>query len=145
MSGRASILVVEDNGADVLLLERAFVKARILNRVHFVRSREEAISYFKGTGKYAGGEEHLSLTLILIDVTMERAEGLRLLRWIREQPGLESLRVVAMARSKDLDEVRIAEQLGADGFLAKTLDFDQFCVFSQALGGYWLWQGAIAA
>jgi DNA-binding NarL/FixJ family response regulator len=62
-----------------------------------------------------------------------------LLKWIRVQPGLKTLRVVVLTSSEEMRDVNEAYQLGANSFLVKPIDFEHFVKVSQALRGYWLW------
>jgi CheY-like chemotaxis protein len=88
------ILLVEDLADDVLLIRRAFEKAKVINPIHVVPNGEEAISYLNGSGKYANRAEYPLPDLVLLDLKMPGIDGFEVLRWIRQQPGLSSLRVV---------------------------------------------------
>ncbi len=114
MSGLALFLVVEDNKDDVLLLRRAFLKAKVLNPVHIAIDGEEAIAYLSGTGKYANRVEFPLPSLVLLDIKMPRVGGLEVLRWIRTQPGFSSLRVIMLTSSDEIRDVNAAYQLGAN-------------------------------
>ncbi len=135
----ALFLVVEDNKDDVLLLRRAFQKAKVLNPVHVVSGGEEAIAYLSGTGKYANRVEFPLPSLVLLDIKMPRIDGFEVLRWIRAQPGLSTLRVIMLTSSDEVHDMNTAYQLGANSFLIKPVDFERFVEISQALAGYWLW------
>ncbi len=139
MLGLALFLVVEDNKDDVLLLRRAFQKAKVLNPVHIATGGEEAIAYLSGTGKYANRVEFPLPSLVLLDIKMPRIDGFEVLRWIRTQSGLSSLRVVMLTSSNEMRDVNTAYQLGANSFLIKPVDFERLVEISQALAGYWLW------
>ncbi len=139
MLGLAPFLVVEDNSDDVLLLRRAFRKAKVLNPIHTAASGEEAIAYLSGTAKYSNRVEFPLPSLVLLDIKMPRVGGLEVLRWIRTQPGLSSLRVIMLTSSDEIRDVNAAYQLGANSFLIKPVDFERFVEISQALTGYWLW------
>ncbi len=135
----ALLLVVEDNKDDVLLLRRAFQQAKVLNPVHIATGGEEAIAYLGGMGKYANRVEFPLPSLVLLDIKMPRIDGFEVLRWIRTQPGLSSLRVIMLTSSNQMRDVNTAYQLGANSFLIKPVDFERFVEISQALAGYWLW------
>lgn len=66
-----------------------------------------------------------------------------MLKWIRIQPELATLRVVILTSSDETRDVSAAYQLGANSFLIKPLDFERFVEFSQAMGGYWLWSNEV--
>ncbi len=139
VSDQALILLVEDNDNDVLLLRRAFIKARVLNPLQVVRSGEEAIAYLSATGKYANRQEYPLPSLILLDLKMPGLDGFDVLRWIRQDPEMRVLRVVVLTSSDEMRDINLAYQLGANSFLVKPADFERFVEISQALNGYWLW------
>jgi CheY-like chemotaxis protein len=132
-------LLVEDNQDDVLLVQRAFVKAKVMNPLHVTTRGEEALEYLSGTGKYANRSEYPLPSLVLLDLNMPGISGFDVLRWIRQQPGLASLRVVVLTSSDETRDVNQAYQLGANSFLVKPVDFERFVEISQALAGYWMW------
>ena len=65
--------------------------------------------------------------------------GFEVLTWIRQQPSLRALRVVVLTSSDRIQDVNLAYQLGANSFVVKPMDFDQFVEVSRAVKGYWLW------
>jgi len=135
----AVILLAEDDEDHILLVRRAFKKARLLNPLHVVRDGEEAIAYFKGTGRYAKRVEFPLPALLLLDLKMPKKNGFEVLEWIRQEPRLRNLRVIVLTSSEDMRDVNLAYQLGANSFLVKPADFEQFVTVIQALQGYWLW------
>jgi CheY-like chemotaxis protein len=142
MSDRALFLLVEDTEDDVLLVRRAFLKAKILNPLQVVRSGEQAIEYLEGAGRFSNRAEFPLPSLVLLDLKMKGLDGFGVLRWIRQQPGLTGLRVVILTSSNAVSDVNLAYQLGANSFLVKPIDFERLVEISQALKGYWLWMNA---
>ena len=124
---------------DVLSVRRALIKAKVSNPLHVVTSGEEAIEYLSGRGKYANRAEYPLPSLVLLDLKMPGMDGVEVLRWIRQQPGFGSLRVVALTNSGLSHDVDRAYKVGANSFLLKPADFDRFVEISQALNGHWLW------
>ena len=135
----AVILLAEDDEDHILLVRRAFKKARLLNPLHVVRDGEEAIAYFKGTGRYAKRVEFPLPALLLLDLKMPKKNGFEVLEWIRQEPRLRNLRVIVLTSSEDMRDVNLAYQLGANSFLVKPVDFPHFVEVTRALKGYWLW------
>lgn len=133
------ILIVEDNDDDAFLIQRAFQHANILNGVRVVATGENAIDYLSGKGSYSNRTENPLPKLVLLDLKMPGIDGFEVLRWIRRQPGLETLRVVVLTSSTDVRDVNLAIQLGAAGFMIKPADFLRLVEFSEALAGYWVW------
>ena len=139
MVDEAIILLAEDNDDDVTMMRRAFKKANFLNPLYVVENGEQAIAYLQGAGKYASREEYPLPTLLLLDLKMPRKNGFDVLEWVRQQPGLSSLRVVVLTSSDEIRYVNRAYQMGANSFLVKPLDFSEFVRMTEALKGYWIW------
>jgi CheY-like chemotaxis protein len=132
------ILVVEDNEDHVLLLNHAFQKAGILNRIQVTNSGEDAIAYLEGTGSYSNWKEFPLPLMLLLDLKMPGLGGFDVLRWIRQQPGLRALRV-AMLTSSDLgQEIKLAYELGANVFLTKPVDLDRLVEMVKVVRAHWL-------
>jgi CheY-like chemotaxis protein len=143
MSGQALFLLIEDTENDVLLIQRAFIKAKILNPVLTVNTAEEAITYLQGEGRYSNRAEFPLPALILLDLKLPGMDGFEFLRWIRKQAGLATMRVVVLTSSDLMRDVNLAYQLGANSFLVKPIDFERFVEISQALNGYWTWMSKV--
>src|SRR5215813_3659051 len=139
MSDQALFLLIEDTENDVLLIQRAFIKAKILNPLLIVKTAEEAVAYLQGEGRYSNRAEFPLPALILLDVKLPGMNGFEFLRWLRQQAGLATMRVVVLTSSDLMRDVNLAYQLGANSFLVKPVDFERFVEISQALKGYWLW------
>jgi len=139
MPDRALFLLVEDDEDQVALIRRAFDKAKIVNPVQVVRSGEEAMVYLEGAGPYSNPHEFPLPKLVLLDLNMRGISGFDVLRWIRRQPGLKALRVVVLTASNEIRDVNEAYELGANSFLVKPVDFEDFVRLSKAIQGYWIW------
>lgn len=139
MSDQALVLLIEDNEDDVALVRRALSKAKVLNPLQVAHSGEEALEYLVGTGRYANRSEYPLPELILLDLKLPGIDGFQVLRWIRQQPGLKALRVVVLTSSNELHDATLAYQAGANSFLVKPVDFEEFVSITNAIQGYWLW------
>src|SRR5579864_3774700 len=139
MPDNALFLLVEDDEDQVNLVRRAFRKANIVNPLQVVRSGQEAMVYLEGAGPYSNRDEFPLPKLVLLDLKMPGIDGFDVLRWIRRQPGLSSLRVVVLTASNETRDVNLAYELGANSFLVKPVDFGDFVQLTQALQGYWIW------
>jgi len=138
MPERSVFLLVEDGANDVLLIQRAFAKSNIMNPLAVVRSAEEAMDYFKGTGAYKNRSEYPLPSLVLLDLKLPGMGGIDFLKWLRQQPGYGSTRVVILTSSESVLDVCDAYQAGANSFLRKSVDFERFVEITSALSGYWL-------
>ena len=138
MAEHAVILLAEDEEDYVLLIQRAFAQAKIPNPMHVVWNGQEAIAYLKGEGKYSNREEYPLPDLFLLDLKMPRVNGFEVLRWLRAQPGLAPLRVLVLTSSDAIRDVNDAYKLGANSFLVKPMDFQDFAQLSRLIQEFWL-------
>jgi len=132
------ILLVEDREDDVVLIRRAFKEIGLMNPVQVVRDGEEAVAYLKGDGIFSNHEEQPLPALILLDLKMPRMDGFEFLAWLRQQPELLHLPVVVLTSSEELRDVHRAYALGANSFLVKPIDFEQYIELNKILHQYWL-------
>jgi CheY-like chemotaxis protein len=139
MSDQALVLLVEDNADDIALVRRALLKGKVVNPLQVVRSGEEALEYLLGTGRYANRVEYPLPELMLLDLKLPGIDGFQVLRWIRQQPTMKALRVVVLTSSNELQDATLAYKAGANSFLVKPVDFDEFVNVTNAIQGYWLW------
>ena len=138
MPEHAVILLAEDEEDYVLLIRHAFSQAKIPNPIHVVWNGQEAISYLKGEGKYSNRDEYPLPDLFLLDIKMPRMNGFEVLKWVRSQPGLAALRILVLTSSEDFRDVNEAYLLGANSFLVKPLDFQDFTSLSRLINDFWL-------
>ena len=138
LSDHAVILLVEDLEDDVLLVRKAFAKANLANPLHRVSSGEEALSYLRDVGRYANRAEHPLPDLILLDLKLHGIDGFEVLEWIRNQPGIRGLAVVVLTSTEHLPDVNRAYALGANSFLVKPADFENYMELGRLIRDYWL-------
>lgn len=130
--------MAEDQEDYVVLIKLAFQQAAILNPLFVVWNGEEAINYLKGTGKYANRAEYPLPDLFLLDLRMPRVDGFQVLEWVRRQPGLKGLRILALTSSHLIRDVNRAYELGANSFLVKPLDFENIIALARLIQEFWL-------
>jgi CheY-like chemotaxis protein len=132
------ILLVEDNPDDVKLTLRALKKSNILNEVVVAQDGVEALDYLFGTGKFEGRDTRIMPQMILLDLKMPRMDGLEVLHRIRGNERTKILPVVILTTSSE-DKDRIESyKLGANSYVRKPVDFNQFAEAVRQLGLYWL-------
>ena len=138
MPDLAVILLAEDEEDYVLLIKEAFAKASIPNPLHVVWNGQEAIAYLKGQGKYSNRDEYPLPELLLLDLKMPRVNGFEVLKWLRAEPSLSSLRVLVLTSSDQIRDVNEAYQLGANSFMVKPSDFEDITQLSRLIQDFWL-------
>ena len=120
------------------LIRKAFEKAQVPNPLYCVTSGQEALDYLAGVGKFANRAEYPLPDLMLLDLKMPEIDGFDVLRWVKRQPEMAKLRVVVLTSSDQIRDVNQAYQLGANSFLMKPMEFEQFRETAKMLERYWL-------
>lgn len=138
MPDRAIILIVEDQEDDIFLIRKAFKKAGVINPIHIARDGQEAIEYLNGEGKYAHRDEYPLPELILMDLKMPRVDGYQVLQWLRQQPGIAEIPVIVLTSTEQIREINYAYTLGANSFLVKPGDFNDYKALAENLHAYWI-------
>jgi two-component system, response regulator len=133
-----TILLVEDNPDDVKLTLRAFKKCNIANKVVVAGDGVEALDYLFGTGVYAGRDLSDRPAVVLLDLKLPKIDGLEVMRQMRADRRTRRLPVVVLTSSKEEQDVVSSYDLGANSYIRKPVDFDQFSEAVRQLGLYWL-------
>lgn len=132
------ILLVEDTDDDIELTLRAFRKSDLVNTVTVVRDGVEALDYLFGTGEYAGRDLSVLPDLVLLDIKLPRVDGLQVLERLRAHPRTKLLPVVILTSSTEPKDLVTGYTLGANSYVRKPIDFQQFAKALQQIGSYWL-------
>jgi CheY-like chemotaxis protein len=132
------ILLVEDNPRDEALTLRALKKSNILNDVVIARDGVEALDYLFGTGTHAGRDMTVMPQLVLLDLKLPKVDGLEVLRKLRNEEHTKRLPVVVFTSSSEEEDMLKSYDLGANSYVRKPVDFDQFLEATKQLGLYWL-------
>jgi len=127
------ILLVEDNEDDILLTQRAFRKAGIPNELVVARDGVEALQAMN-----EGPFRKTLPALVLLDLKLPRVDGMEILRRIREDDRTRIARVVILTSSREEKDIQRCAKLGANSFIRKPVDFDEFLKAVHAISSYWL-------
>ena len=132
------ILLVEDNPRDEALTLRALKKSNIVNDVNVVRDGVEALDYLFGTETHAEREMAALPQLVLLDLKLPKVDGLEVLRRIRADERTKRLPVVVFTSSSEEEDMIKSYELGANSYVRKPVEFEQFLEATKQLGMYWL-------
>ena len=126
-----TILLVEDNPDDEELVLRSLRKAKIANEVHVARDGVEAIDYLFGAHPETPA-------IVLLDLKLPKVGGIDVLRRIREEPRTRCLPVVILTSSSEDEDMVNSYESGANSYVRKPVDFQEFAGAVSQLGLYWL-------
>ncbi len=132
------ILLVEDNPDDQLLTKAALEMNNILNEVVIAENGVEALDFLNGRGKWEGRNTDDLPALVLLDLNMPKMGGFDVLKHIRADPRTELLPVVILTTSKEDRDLVDSYKNGANSYVKKPVDFDEFTNAAKQLGMYWL-------
>ncbi len=135
--GVPHILLAAEDPDFALLIQLSFQESGILNPIHVVSDGREALSYLNGEGRYSSRSKFPLPSVLLIDSRLRHMPGFEVVRWIKEQPGLRDSTIVLFTRGTETD-ARLAEDSGADYYLAKPFDFRELITIVQGIGRSWL-------
>ena len=129
------ILLVEDNPDHVELILKALRDNNVLNEVYVVTNGEKALDFLYQRGEYADAPRP---GLILLDIKLPRMEGIEVLRRIKADPKLKSIPVVMLTTSASEAEMMDSYSCGANSYVVKPVDFEQFVKVIKELKLYWM-------
>jgi CheY-like chemotaxis protein len=132
------ILLVEDDEDQVELICRVLEEHRVSNKVHSVSTVGEARAYLTGEGVYADRLAYPIPCLVLLDLKLPGGSGFELLNWMRSRPELQRLPVVVLTHSQSQGDIERAYALGANSYVVKPFDSDQFRATIKAVNAYWI-------
>jgi CheY-like chemotaxis protein len=133
----AVILLAEDDPGDQELTRRALEQSRIRNELYIVEDGEEALDYLCRRGKYGDPASSPKPDLMLLDLNMPKMDGKQLLEHMRADPNLRRIPVVALTTSKQENDIIRTYDLGANSYIVKPVNMDQFVNAIKVLKDYW--------
>ncbi|HWI56828.1 MAG TPA: response regulator [Bacillota bacterium] len=141
MAEAATILFVEDDDNDVVLVRRAFQKAGLTHCVIAVEDSFQAIAYLSGNPPFTDRNEHPFPDFVLLDLKLVGSSGFEVLTWLRDRPERKGLPVVAFSSSWIKADIETAKELGADDYLVKPNGFEELIKVVKQLDERWLKRG----
>jgi CheY-like chemotaxis protein len=139
MTKHGTILLIEDEPNDVLLVKKAFAEIDLCNPLQVVYTHTDAIRYLSGDGIYENRASFPLPFLVLLDLKIPDEGGFVVLRWLHDRPGLrKKFNVVVMSASSPDAEIQLAYELGAQSFLLKPLEYRQLVGTLRRVKEYWI-------
>lgn len=132
------ILLVEDNPDDEMLALRAFKNSGIMNEIVVARDGVEALDYLFLRGGHAGRTPATNPAVVLLDLKLPKLDGLEVLKEIRGNGRTRRLPVVILTSSKEDRDLVESYERGANSYVRKPVDFNEFAEAVTRLGVYWL-------
>ena len=132
------ILLVEDNQDDCDLALRALRRERLVNNIFIVRDGEEALNFLFCSGAYAERTFDQPPKLVLLDLKLPKVNGLEVLKQVKSDPRTRLIPVVVLTSSKEERDFAASYNLGANSYIQKPVDFEQFRQTVRSTGLYWL-------
>jgi two-component system, response regulator len=132
------VLLVEDNPNDLELAQLAFERGRFANQVDVARDGEEALEYMFCRGRYASRDAGEVPRVVLLDVKLPFVDGTEVLRRLKAAVSTRHVPVVMLTSSAQDQDLQACYELGANSYIVKPVDMEQFLTAVQNIGLYWL-------
>lgn len=130
------ILLVEDNRDDEELTLLTLEEHHIVDDIKVVRDGVEALDYLFSTGSYANQNTSLP-HMILLDMKLPKINGMEVLARIKGDASTRKIPVVILTSSREEPDIERSYELGANSYIVKPIDFDQFKDTIKRIGFYW--------
>jgi two-component system, response regulator len=132
------ILLVEDNQDDMDLALHALKREKLANNIFVARDGEEALDFLFCRGAFTHRSFDHPPKLVLLDLKLPKVDGMEVLKQVKSDPRTRTIPVVIMTSSKEERDLVAAYNLGANSYIQKPVDFDQFRETVKNVGLYWL-------
>jgi len=132
------ILIVEDNPTDAELMIRALKKHNLANDLFIAEDGQQALDFIYCKGEFESRHPVKPIKVIFLDLKLPKVNGLEVLKEIKSNPETKKLPVVIITSSKEDPDIKAAYDLGANSYVVKPVDFNDFIKAMQHLGLFWL-------
>jgi CheY-like chemotaxis protein len=136
MTALRRILLAEDDQRDVELTLAALDEITLANKVDVVNNGEEALDYLFKRGTYKNSA-HNNPAVVLLDLKMPKVDGLEVLKQIKDNKKLRTIPVVILTSSKMESDLIASYNLGANAFIVKPVQFEEFIKTIKEIGSFW--------
>lgn len=135
---QVEILLVEDNPTDAELALRALKKHNLANRLEWVKDGAAALDFLFARGEYAARSGSAQPNVVLLDLRLPKVDGLEVLQQMRADERTRNTPVVVLTSSKEDRDIVASYQLGANSFVSKPVEFEEFARTVAEMGLYWV-------
>lgn len=133
-----TILVVDDDPDDLVLIQAAFKAAGVVSKIQITEGGHEAVAYFKGEGKFANRAEYGYPDAVLTDLKMPGFDGFAVLEFVKQNPESAIVPTVVLSGSQDNDDIKKAYLLGASSYHVKPSAPGELRTLVKVLHDYWM-------
>jgi two-component system response regulator len=137
-SGDLDILLVEDNQDDMDLALHSLEREKLANRIFVARDGEQALDFLFCRGRFAERSFEHPPKLVLLDLKLPKVDGMEVLKLVKSDLRTSNIPIVIMTSSKEERDLVSGYKLGANSYIQKPVDFDQFRETVKSVGLYWL-------
>lgn len=138
------ILIVEDNPNDAELTIRSLRKHNLANSIHLAEDGAEALDFIFCRGEYVNNVFLKPLKVIFLDLKLPKISGLEVLAEIKSNPQTKNTPVVVVSSSREDPDIKRAYELGANSYVVKPVNFEDFIQAMSHTGLYWLLVNEVA-
>ena len=138
MDQKIEILLIEDNSSDADMTIRALKKNNLANKLLHLKDGAEALEFLFAQGKYADRQLYNQPKVILLDLKMPKINGLEVLKQIKSDVRTMKIPVVMLTSSKEDSDIEACYLLGANSYVVKPVEFDEFYKNISSLGYFWV-------
>jgi two-component system response regulator len=132
------ILIVEDNPNDAELTIRALKKYNLANDLFVAEDGQVALDFLFCKGQFASRNPSKPLKVIFLDLKLPKISGLDVLKEIKSNPQTKKLPIVIITSSKEDPDIKAAYDYGANSYVVKPVDFNDFIEAIKKTGLFWL-------
>jgi two-component system response regulator len=132
------ILLVEDNQDDMDLALHALKREKLANHIFVARDGEEALDFLFCRGQFAQRSFEKPPKLVLLDLKLPKVDGMEVLEQVKTDARTKNIPIVIMTSSREERDLVSGYNLGANSYIQKPVDFDQFRETVKSVGLYWL-------
>ena len=130
MQNSKPILLVEDDSIDVMTVKRAFRDLEVKSELIPTGDGEEALTYLRDDG-------NTKPSVILLDLNMPKMNGTEFLKIVKADDGLKKIPVIVLTTSNSEQDIAKSFELGAAGYMVKSVDYKRFMEIIKAIDSYW--------